>query len=121
VDLGADDLRPKLLAQRLAGGDLQPEPRDDLRVPAERQQHSGGQVVRPAENDSRAVMKQSQQRGVRIGRLGVLDEHEAEILARDRGAGRLVVSLVEKQKLIVLDGEVAGLLRDFDGAINHGR
>lgn len=117
ADFGLHELLPEPFALGLGDGDLLVDPPDDLRVLGEGEQDGGGQVVATADDERRVAGGEQRQRGVRVRGLGMIDQHQADILARNLADDDAVAL---EQKLIEAHGEMRRFARDFDGAFDHG-
>jgi len=94
---------------------------DHLGVIGQRQKQAGGQMLFVTEHDDGPEMDEASEGVVRIRCSRIVNDHKANVLARDAshetGFGRRPPQL----KLIELDGQVQRLARDFDGAFNRGK
>ena len=118
MDLRANELLPKLFAQRLANRHLLGHTPDDLRVVGQRQEHASGQVIGSADDHHGVEAHQCRQQGVGVGALLLIDDQQPDVFAGDSGEGTFVAL---DDELVELDRQVCRLGRDFDGAFYHSR
>ena len=81
-----------------------------------RQQDGGRQMIAAADHDGRIRLGQLGQRRVRVGRLRMIDQHDADVFARHL-ADDLAVAL--EDKLLVANREMSRLAADFERAFDH--
>ncbi len=56
-----------------------------------------------------------------IGRFGMIDDDQTDVFARNARCGSRIQALAAQAKLVQLDRQMKGFLRDFDRVLNHGR
>ena len=98
ADLGPHDLLPKLLSQRFSRSHLLGDAPNDLGVIGQRQENRGGKVVRAANDQHGVGPRQCGECRMGICRARLIDDHHADVLARDAG-DNLPVAL-QKQLLL---------------------